>query len=154
MKKIGFGLALGLLCVFGCICAGVTDVLAAAEACYSSGTNYDASKGQVCCAPGTVRGGDKGAVITGSLASCNVKEDAANKDLMSVLNKVINVIVGAVGIVAVAMMVIGGISIATSQGDTSKVTKGKNTLIFGIVGLIVAILAFAIVNFVLSGVFG
>lgn len=151
MKKIGFGLALGLLCVFGCICAGVTDVLAAAEACYSSGTNYDASKGQVCCAPGTVRGGDKGAVITGSLASCNVKEDDS---LMPTINKVINVIVGAVGIVAVAMMVIGGISIATSQGDTSKVTKGKNTLIFGIAGLIVAILAFAIVNFVLSGVFG
>ena len=41
----------------------------------------------------------------------------------------------------------------TSQGDSAKVAKGKNTLIYGVVGLIVALLAFAIVNFVLKSVF-
>lgn len=109
----------------------------------------------ITCPKGTLVG-DKKITRTkiNTLADCNIPEDADNRDLMSVLNIVINVIVGAVGIVAVMMMVIGGITMATSQGDTSKVSKGKNTLIYGIAGLIVAILAFAIVNFVLKGVFG
>lgn len=76
-----------------------------------------------------------------------------NKDLMGTLTIIINVIVGVVGFVAVAMIVMGGISFATSQGDTSKVAKARNTILYGVVGLVVALLAFAIVNFVLSAVF-
>lgn len=76
-----------------------------------------------------------------------------NNNLMSTINTIINVIIGIVGFVAVAMMIIGGISFITSQGDTSKVTKARNTILYGVVGLIVAILAFAIVNFVLGSVF-
>ena len=87
-------------------------------------------------------------------AGCNVKPDSkVNGGLMTKLNTVIIVIVGLVGIVSVVMIVIGGITFATSQGDTAKTTKGKNTVLFGIVGLIVALLAFAIVNFVLKSVF-
>lgn len=77
-----------------------------------------------------------------------------DKDLMKTLNVIINVIVGVIGFVAVAMIVMGGISFATSQGDTSKTTKARNTILYGVVGLVVALLAFAIVNFVLSNVFG
>ena len=69
-------------------------------------------------------------------------------------NTIINVIVGLVGIISVAVIVIGGISFATSQGDTAKTTKAKNTVLYGVVGLVVALLAFAIVNFVLQSVFG
>lgn len=78
---------------------------------------------------------------------------ADNKDLMGTLTVIINVVVGVVGFVAVAMIVMGGISFATSQGDTAKTTKARNTILYGVVGLIVALLAFAIVNFVLSNVF-
>ena len=77
----------------------------------------------------------------------------ANKDMMKTLNTVLNVIVGLVGFVAVAVMILGGISFATSQGDTAKTARAKNMIIFGLVGLIVALLAFAIVNFVLTNVF-
>lgn len=73
--------------------------------------------------------------------------------LMTSLTLIINVVVGVVGFVAVAMIVMGGISFATSQGDTSKVAKARNTVLYGVVGLVVALLAFAIVNFVLSSVF-
>ena len=38
----------------------------------------------------------------------------------------------------------------TSGGDPGKVKKGKDTIIYGIVGLIIAILAFVIVNFVIN----
>lgn len=77
----------------------------------------------------------------------------ANKDMMKTLNTVLNVIVGLVGFVAVAVMILGGISFATSQGDTAKTARAKNMIIFGLVGLIIALLAFAIVNFVLTNVF-
>ena len=76
------------------------------------------------------------------------------RDLLDTLNIIINVVVGVVGFVAVAMIVMGGISFATSQGDTSKVAKARNTILYGVVGLVVALLAFAIVNFVLKSVFG
>ena len=76
-----------------------------------------------------------------------------NSDLMSILTIIINVIVGVVGFVAVVMIIIGGISFATSQGDTARTTKARNTILYGVVGLVVALLAFAIVNFVLSSVF-
>ena len=76
-----------------------------------------------------------------------------NSDLMSILTTVINVIVGAIGFIAVVMIVIGGISFATSPGDSGNVAKARNTILYGVVGLVVALLAFAIVNFVLSSVF-
>ena len=73
--------------------------------------------------------------------------------LMDIVKNIINVVIGVVGVIAVLMMIIGGISFITSQGDASKVTKARNTILYGVVGLVVALLAFAIVNFVLSGVF-
>lgn len=79
---------------------------------------------------------------------------ADNKNLMETLTTIINVVVGVVGFIAVAMIVMGGISFATSQGDASKTTKARNTILYGVVGLVVALLAFAIVNFVLGAVFG
>lgn len=78
---------------------------------------------------------------------------STQESLMGNLTMIINVVVGVVGFVAVAMIVMGGISFATSQGDTSKVAKARNTVLYGVVGLVVALLAFAIVNFVLTNVF-
>ncbi len=77
-----------------------------------------------------------------------------NIDLNGILGTVINVIIGVVGFLAVIIMILGGINFITSQGDAAKVTKAKNTILYGVVGLIVAMLAFAIVNFVLKNLFG
>lgn len=94
----------------------------------------------------------------GSLKECPEWQDdegiSSNDNLMATLTTIINVVIGVVGFVAVAMIVMGGISYATSQGDASKTKKAMNTILYGVVGLVVALLAFAIVNFVLSNVFG
>ena len=89
-----------------------------------------------------------------SLAECNLPQEAAGDSLMTRVTKVINLVLGAIGLVAVVVIIIGGISFITSQGDSSKVTKARNTILYGIVGLVIALLAYAIVNFVLKGVFG
>lgn len=80
--------------------------------------------------------------------------DGKSTDLMGVLNIVINVVLGVIGFIAVVMIILGGISFTTSQGDTAKTTKARNTILYGVVGLVIALLAFAIVNFVLNSVFG
>lgn len=72
------------------------------------------------------------------------------KDLEGTVTNIINVILYVVGILAVVMIVIGGVQYTTSGGDQAAVTKAKNTILYGIVGLVVAILAYAIVNFVLK----
>lgn len=91
-----------------------------------------------------------------SFDACDAYDKNATKenDLFETLNIILNVVIGVIGFIAVAMIVMGGISFATSQGDTSKVAKARNTILYGVVGLVVAILAFAIVNFVLANVFG
>ena len=48
------------------------------------------------------------------------------------------------------MLLIGGIKYVISGGDSKKVTDAKNTILYAIIGLIVAFLSYAIVNFVIS----
>lgn len=66
------------------------------------------------------------------------------------IKNIVNVLLYILGAIAVIMIVIGGIKYTTSNGDSAAVTSAKNTILYAVIGLIVAILAFAIVNFVLS----
>ena len=56
----------------------------------------------------------------------------------------------AVGVVAVIMIVVSGLKMVTSAGDPGAVQKAKQTMIYSIIGLAIAILAYAIVNLVLD----
>ena len=67
-----------------------------------------------------------------------------------VFKQVTNIILYIVGIIAVIMLIIGGIKYVISGGDSKKVTDAKNTVLYAIIGLVIAFLAFAIVNFVIS----
>ena len=67
-----------------------------------------------------------------------------------VFRQVTNVILYIVGIVAVIMLIIGGIRYVVSGGDSKKVTDAKNTVLYAIIGLVICFFAFAIVNFVIS----
>ena len=78
----------------------------------------------------------------------------ANGSLMDSIKLILNAVFGIIGVIAVIMIILGGISYATSQGDPGKVKKGKDTILYGVIGLIVALLAFAIVNFVLGALGG
>ena len=71
---------------------------------------------------------------------------------MKMVRTIINALIGAMGVISVVMIILGGLSYATSQGESSKVQKGKNTIMYGIIGLVISLLAVAIVNFVLSAI--
>lgn len=68
----------------------------------------------------------------------------------AIFKTVTNVLLFLVGAIAVIMLIIGGIRYVVSGGDQSNVTAAKNTILYAIVGIIVAVLAYAAVNFVTS----
>lgn len=61
-----------------------------------------------------------------------------------------NVLLFIIGAVAVIMIVIGGMRYVLSGGDSNQITSAKNTILYAIIGIIVAILAYAAVNFVIG----
>lgn len=65
-----------------------------------------------------------------------------------VFKTITNVMLFLIGAISVIMLIIGGIRYVVSGGEQAAITSAKNTILYAIVGIIVAILAFAIVNFV------
>lgn len=76
--------------------------------------------------------------------------NASNNNLGRLIKNIVNILLYALGAVAVVMIVIGGIKYTTSNGDSSAVTSAKNTILYAVIGLVVALLAYAIVNFVIT----
>lgn len=73
---------------------------------------------------------------------------SATLQVEEIVLAVVNWLLFAVGVISVIMLIVGGIKYATSAGDSNKVTSAKNTIMYAIIGLAVAVLAFAIVGFV------
>lgn len=67
-----------------------------------------------------------------------------------VVTRAVQFIVYIAGALSVVLVVLGGIKYATSNGDSGNIQSAKNTVIYALVGLIVAVFAQAIVSFVLS----
>lgn len=88
--------------------------------------------------------------LSGSECTKNESQptDIAGED--GVLKTITNVLLFLIGAVSVIMIIYGGIQYVTSSGDSTRVQNAKNTILYSVVGLIVAILAFAVVNFVIT----
>jgi Type IV secretion system pilin len=76
------------------------------------------------------------------------------KTLDQILKNIINAALFIVGAASVLMMIYGGIRYTLSAGNATHVTTAKNTIMYALIGLIVAVLAYAIVNFVLGAITG
>lgn len=63
---------------------------------------------------------------------------------------IVNFMLWLVVILCVIMLIFGGIKYATSAGDTNKVQSAKNTIMYAVVGLIVAIFAWAIASWLVD----
>lgn len=62
----------------------------------------------------------------------------------------VNLLLFLVGAIAVVMIIVGGFRYVISGGDSSAVTAAKNTILYAIIGLIIAALAYAIIDFVMN----
>lgn len=75
-----------------------------------------------------------------------------DRDFKDNIQTILNAVIGVLGLVAVVVIIIGGINYMTSSGDASKVKKAKDTILYGVIGLVVCVLAAAIVNFVIGSI--
>jgi hypothetical protein len=69
-----------------------------------------------------------------------------------VITTITNMLLFVVGALSVIMIIVGGLRYVISGGNTASVTAARNTILYAVVGLIIAFLAFAAVNFVLGTV--
>lgn len=74
-------------------------------------------------------------------------------DFGTLAKQVTNVLLAFAGALSVIFIIIGGIMYATSAGNDSQVQKAKSTITNAIIGLVISLLGFAIVNFLIGTVF-
>lgn len=60
----------------------------------------------------------------------------------------------AIGGMAVLFLLVGAVRYITSNGDQGKITQAKNTILYAIIGMVVSLMGFTIVQFVLGGLRG
>ncbi len=88
-----------------------------------------------------------GADLVNPGSSCLFTNDTC-KD--GIVTKGINTALFVIGALAVIMLIYGGIRYTISAGDAKQVEAAKNTILYAIIGIVVALLAGAVVNFVLT----
>lgn len=90
----------------------------------------------------------KGVGLAGGTANCAEPVDGPSVD--STVRLVVSILSFIVGVAAVIMIIIGGFKYITSGGDSANIASAKNTILYAIIGLVVAVLAQVIVRFVLN----
>ena len=105
------------------------------------------SQGVLAVGEGGVQGG-----VT-SARGDGVPDNFASGD-GSIVRRVINLMLYAVGVISVIMLIYGGLRYVISGGQKESVTAAKNTILYAIVGLLISIFAYAIVRFVIGAAIG
>lgn len=68
----------------------------------------------------------------------------------TLLESVLSLVFFFFGIVATLTIIFAGIMYVTSEGNADKAKRAKNAILYGVVGLVVTLLAFSIVGFILN----
>ncbi len=72
----------------------------------------------------------------------------------SIVQRAVNFMLYLVGVISVIMLIFGGFRYVISGGQKEAVTSAKNTILYAVVGLLVALFAYAIIRFVINTVIG
>lgn len=82
-----------------------------------------------------------------------VADDQLNyKSDKNIIWRVVQFLFMTLGGIAVIMIIVGGIQYATSQGESGTLQKAKNTILYSVIGLVVAVFATGIVTFIIDNV--
>lgn len=87
----------------------------------------------------------KGAYLSNPLGTTNAPQ---------LIGRIIKAALGVVGSVALLMFIYGGFMWLTSAGSPDRITKGKNVIVWAVIGLVVIFLSYTMVNFVINKVLG
>ena len=87
----------------------------------------------------------------GNANSAICKSSTADQNINSVIANIVRVMLILLGSVAVIVIIYSGFRYITSSGDAARVSAAKNTLTYAVVGLVVAIFAYVIVDLTIRG---
>lgn len=98
---------------------------------------------------------DQGGSGTSIWGACDTNGGSAvcagtKTEATGIVKNILNLLLFALGITAVGLIIHSGLKYTTSRGDPANVKSAKDTLLYAVIGLIVASLAFVIVNFVVN----
>ena|SRR3989338_9959759 len=71
-----------------------------------------------------------------------------------IAGNIIKVVLGLVGSISLVVFIYGGLLWMTSSGNKEQITKGRNTLIWATLGLLVIFSSYTIINFILRKLAG
>jgi hypothetical protein len=133
VKKVALSLQ-ALVMVFGLGSASIAAVAISAAPAYAACTGDPTTDG--------IAGG----------AECS-KTASQNANLFGtggIFNVIANVLIFLVGAIAVIYLIIGGLRYVISGGDSKAVTAAKDTILYAVIGIVVAVISYALVNFVIT----
>jgi len=73
-----------------------------------------------------------------------------NVSIPEIIGRVIRAMLGLAGVIALLMFIYSGVTWMIAQGNTEKVSKAKNTLVWSVLGLIIIFSSYAVVGLVIG----
>ncbi|MCA9340944.1 hypothetical protein KC952_00245 [Candidatus Saccharibacteria bacterium] len=91
-----------------------------------------------------------GGIESGANAARGTNQQAELFGDAGIFSTITDVLLFILGAVSVIMIIIGGLRYVISGGNSANVTAAKNTILYAIVGVVIALLSYAIIKFVLG----
>jgi hypothetical protein len=91
----------------------------------------------------------KGIGVLTESGECD-ESSSSGPSVNSIIRTTITILSFLIGIISVIMIMVGAFKYITSGGDSGKVTSAKNTIVYALIGLVIAALAQVLVRYVLT----
>lgn len=82
----------------------------------------------------------------------NLPGSSGGSTVPSLIESTLNILTWAIGVIAVIMVIVGGLQYVLSAGDPGKATRAKDTILYAVIGVVVTIMAYSIVKFIIGSV--
>jgi len=76
----------------------------------------------------------------------------ANMTIGDIFGRIVKAFLGLIAFVALVYFIYGGFLLLTSAGNAEKVEKAKNTLVYGVLGIVITYTSWQILRFVLESI--
>jgi len=77
----------------------------------------------------------------------------SDRDPRAIVGSIINVALGFLGVIAVAIVLMGGFKWMTAGGNEDKVSEAKKLLGAGVIGLAIVLAAWAVSTFIINSIY-
>ena len=84
------------------------------------------------------------------LAQFQYETQLTNADLTVVIGRIVKIVIGFLGLIAVVIILIGGFQWMTSGGDSEKIANARKLMTNGVIGLFIIVVAYAIALFIMN----